>query len=117
MADGHLGKCKACTKKDVKERYCNPKKREEIRKYERVRSARPERKAKKLEYQRRARKKFKGKFRARARINNGLINGKVKKESCVKCGKNAEAHHPDYRKPLSVVWLCFTHHRETHKKP
>jgi SHS2 domain-containing protein len=25
-----------------------------------------------------------------------------------------EGHHPDYSQPLSVVWLCPTHHRQLH---
>ena len=33
-------------------------------------------------------------------------------------GYKAEKHHPDYSKPLSVVWLCRTchlaHHSEQH---
>lgn len=29
------------------------------------------------------------------------------------CSK-VEAHHPDYSRPLDVVWLCNKHHREAH---
>lgn len=25
-----------------------------------------------------------------------------------------EAHHPDYSRPLDVVWLCQTHHKQVH---
>ena len=31
------------------------------------------------------------------------------------CGReNAVGHHPDYAKPLDVIWLCKIHHRERH---
>ena len=29
------------------------------------------------------------------------------------CGK-PHAHHPDYSRPLDVVWLCDKHHKEVH---
>ncbi|QMV32651.1 hypothetical protein F1_00023 [Ralstonia phage Heva] len=31
------------------------------------------------------------------------------------CSEAPEAHHPDYSRPLDVVWLCDHHHKETHK--
>lgn len=27
-----------------------------------------------------------------------------------------EAHHPDYAKPLRVIWLCKVHHENVHGK-
>ena len=36
------------------------------------------------------------------------------------CSKKAEAHHPDYDRPLDVIWLCPQHHKALHaslKKP
>jgi hypothetical protein len=32
------------------------------------------------------------------------------------CSKIAEKHHPDYRKPFDIVWLCRLHHRAVHGK-
>ena len=39
-------------------------------------------------------------------------------EPCVECGSmtNIERHHPDYSKPLEVIWLCRDHHRALHRK-
>lgn len=52
---------------------------------------------------------------ARKKLKYALKTGKLKKKSCKKCGsKLSEGHHPDYSKPLSVVWLCRKHHREVH---
>lgn len=38
----------------------------------------------------------------------------VRPDHCVKCGLvcKPEAHHPDYDKPLEVVWLCRVCHLE-----
>jgi hypothetical protein len=33
---------------------------------------------------------------------------------CWVCGKVAQAHHPDYDRPLDVVWLCDMHHKQVH---
>ena len=50
MKDGHLGKCKECTKKDVADRYRSPEGREKCRRYEVVRFQTKERKRKAAEY-------------------------------------------------------------------
>lgn len=109
MGDGYLNKCKLCTKKDVRRRYYDPESRTKIKEYERKRSQSSSRKAKALEYQRKRRALKPGKNRARA------LAGKLPKQPCEQCGEvRSEAHHTDYRRPLSVRWLCFTHHREAH---
>lgn len=115
MADGYLGKCKLCTKKDVKERYESPEGNEKIRMYESIRNKTENRKSKRLEYQRKNRSTKPGKYRARAIISNYIRDGKLVRCQCEVCGNDkAEAHHTDYRKPLQINWLCFKHHREKH---
>lgn len=43
--------------------------------------------------------------------------GFIQREACSECGAhNAEMHHPDYSKPLEVVWLCRACHRELHRR-
>lgn len=38
-------------------------------------------------------------------------------EPCIECGKvPAERHHPDYRNPTEIVWLCKEHHEQYHAK-
>lgn len=42
---------------------------------------------------------------------------KIKKgkcKFCIKGGKKTDAHHPDYSKPFSIVWLCRIHHSAIH---
>ena len=56
------------------------------------------------------------KTKARRILNHAIRDGKVIKENCKKCGSPAEAHHPDYNKPLEVDWYCKKHHTEAHTK-
>jgi hypothetical protein len=54
------------------------------------------------------------KKRCRSQLQKAVIKGTIKKLPCFVCGDHAEAHHPDYGKPLEVVWLCKQHHTEVH---
>jgi len=54
-------------------------------------------------------------------IEKGIV---VRKHRCERCGKTGvfedgrtaiQAHHPDYNKPLEVMWLCQQCHHEWHK--
>lgn len=39
-------------------------------------------------------------------------------QACSICGDlNGQPHHPDYSKPLDVIWLCKKHHDQVHYKP
>jgi len=111
MTDGHLGKCKACTKDDAKTRYWV--KRDIITQYERKRSRDPARKIKALGYQRKSNSLNPDKYRARTAVNNALRDKRLQRQPCKVCNDTrSQAHHCDYSKPLEVDWLCFKHHRE-----
>lgn len=44
-----------------------------------------------------------------------LKRGKIQKLPCEQCGEeNSQMHHPDYGKPLLVVWLCRVCHLALH---
>ena len=58
--------------------------------------------------------KFADKRSARSKTFTAIKNGTIKILPCLICGDKAEAHHPDYSRPLDVMWLCKPHHRETH---
>jgi len=47
-------------------------------------------------------------------VGNAVRDGKLTSLPCVCCGEKAEAHHPDYDRPLDVVWLCSAHHKQAH---
>lgn len=49
-------------------------------------------------------------IRARTALNHAVQRGKLKRGNCW-CGEKAEAHIPDFSKPLEVVWLCPAHNR------
>jgi hypothetical protein len=117
MGDGHLGKCKTCTKKDVHNRYNDPVARLRIAEYERLRFQNPERKKKVLEYQKKSRKLHKNKTQARVKVGNMIRDCKLKRMPCGVCGNpKSQAHHLDYRSPLKIKWLCFKHHRAEHNQ-
>ena len=114
MAAKVLGKCKECTKVDVKARYYSSRK--SVRVYEAQRAKSPERKAKVLQYQQRRRARDPMKDRARYTFRNAIRDGIVVPPiACSRCratGVQIQGHHTDYSKPLDVEWLCFLCHRE-----
>jgi hypothetical protein len=111
MADGHLNKCKDCTKTDArKHRALNL---EAISAYERKRFQDPERKRKLLIYQNNLRAKNPLKARAWSMVYREIRAGRLHRKACEVCGEpKTQAHHDDYEKPLDVRWFCFRHHRE-----
>lgn len=57
------------------------------------------------------------KDRVRSLAGVYLRKGKIKKEKCNVCNSvNSEMHHPDYSRPLEIVWLCRIHHLNLHKE-
>lgn len=52
---------------------------------------------------------------ARIKVHKAVYYKRLQKLPCWECGsEESQAHHPDYSKPLSVVWLCQAHHLEVH---
>lgn len=125
MKDGHLNKCKACAKSDV--RTNREGKVEQYREYERGRAGDPKRVAARSAYTKTEagkaanskaskvyRDKFPTKYKAHNMVNNAIRDGKLFSEPCELCGEKAHAHHDDYAKPLNVRWLCPDHHKQWH---
>lgn len=113
MGDGHLNKCKDCTKTDVRQhRLTNP---ERVRANDNRREDEG-RKAKRAEYHREFVRKNPAKYRAHNAVSNALRDGRLSKLPCAFCGTAdpVEAHHHDYSKPLDVTWLCKPCHRRFH---
>ena len=117
MADGHLGKCKECTRRDAnKHRSKNLSK---IRRYDRERASQPHRKKRAAEYSRAYKKRFPLKNAVRTILNNAVRGKKVQKpKRCTVCNRKTRiyGHHDDYYKPLDVIWLCQVCHKGLHKR-
>jgi hypothetical protein len=124
MSDGHLNKCKSCTKKDTQKRtdYLRANDPEWVED-ELARQRLKERKRRELGLASPAspatiykwRKNNPQKRAAHSAVQYALESGKLQKLPCSVCGvKNAHAHHDDYSKPLDVIWLCSRHHHERH---
>ena len=95
--DGLRSYCRACARRDDKIRDLKPERKEKLRKRadEHLANHPRFREVKKI-------------FREAMRLK------KVIPQPCFICGEKAEGHHPDYDQPLSVVWLCRSHHMQAH---
>lgn len=72
---------------------------------------------KSAESNKRSRKRWPQKFKARELLQAKVRSGVILRLPCEKCGKRkTQAHHPDYSRPLDVRWLCVKHHGEVHRK-
>jgi hypothetical protein len=109
--NGYRGECKKCSKEYVRNSVL--KNIDYYRAYKRV-------------YRKRNRENITEEHRkwlsnnptkkyAHYRIMHELRMGRMKKLPCKLCGDiNSHGHHPDYSKPLEVVWLCPKHHADLH---
>lgn len=128
MGDGHLGKCKECTKKDAnKHRDENI---EKARSYDRNRPNKDERCKQASKYHKHGkgkeihlkanqdyRAKYPLKYKAKTTVSNYLRDGKLfRPDNCEKCNTKCkpQAHHDDYSKPIDVRWLCVRCHNDFH---
>jgi hypothetical protein len=115
MADGHLNKCKECTKSDVnKHRSDNLDK---IRAYDRERGKDAHRIKQNVDVTRAWRAEDKRRQKAHSAVSREIRSGRLQRQPCVRCGEiKSLAHHEDYDKPLEVMWLCQPCHKQRHKE-
>ena len=105
MKDGHLNKCKECTKKDVHNRYAISSMDEEYMEKER---ARGRSKFKRLGYINRDFKKVRSICPLESNISRRLRSRGYNTD-------NKEAHHWNYNLPYSVILLSRKAHRCIHR--
>lgn len=105
MLDGHLNKCKDCTKKDVASNYAEKSKNEQWMEKER---ARGREKYKRLGYY------IKGSGGNMVALNKieGTTSKRLRSKGYDTKGK--EAHHWNYNEPKSVLLLSRKAHRRLH---
>ena len=115
MADGHLNKCKACTKNDVL--LHREKNIEKIREYDRARAKNPDRKKTMGIISAAWKNADKRRERAHSAVARAIRSGKIVQNPCVRCGNTKSiAHHEDYDNKLDVIWLCQPCHKQRHKE-
>ncbi len=131
MGDGHLNKCKECSKKDVSANY--RKNIDYYKEYERSRTSLPNRVAARIAYAQSDAGKIRQniakikwtrrnpiKRMANIIVGNAVRDGKlIKSCSCGSCGSTPSrihGHHDDYAYPLVVRWLCPGCHNKWHKE-
>ena len=105
-----LSKCKDCAKAAARKNRLENIDR--IRAYDRDRGLRQP-----ATYLREYRKENRDKYMAHSAISNAVRDGRMSKpDRCSHCHTVGlvEGHHPDYSKPLSVVWLCPACHKQLH---
>jgi hypothetical protein len=113
---GVASRCKPCHAAEVAESAARHrdklrKRRAESRRAHRQRNA---------EAVREINRRYPEKNRARRRVAEALTAGRlVKPLACERCerevsGRNLQAHHEDYSKPLEVDWLCVDCHTQLH---
>ncbi len=52
---------------------------------------------------------------ARSMARTYWLRGKLRQKPCRHCGDSrSECHHPDYARPLFVIWLCRPCHLRLH---
>lgn len=67
------------------------------------------------EYAKKYQKNHRKEHLANVKLNQALVKGKIKKLPCAICQtEKAIAHHPNYNKPLEVIWLCKSCHEKLH---
>jgi ribosomal protein S27AE len=123
MADGHLNKCKTCTKADSSRRY-NAKITDPVWKLqERDRQRLKERKRRArgvhIRPSAQCRKNWQlrnlHKMKAVHAVGRAVRAGQLTRKPCEQCGNpRVQAHHDDYSKPLQVRWLCVPCHAAHH---
>ena len=124
MGDGHLNKCKECTKADSVSNYTKNRSSKNWLQKERARcrikshiyrilgKAKPTSAAVKEKWAKLNPQKVKSQAKLRLAVKRGVI---IKPEKCSECGsgRRLEGHHEDYTKPLAVIWLCPDCHGRT----
>jgi ribosome-binding protein aMBF1 (putative translation factor) len=120
MKDGHLNICKECVKSRVRKYWRTDveKHRENERRRYLRRIKDPEEREKRNLYHRWYKDNKPLEHKAHQMVANHLYRKGLNKEKCELCGSNRSihAHHEDYHKPLSVMWVCCVCHRKIHQE-
>ena len=112
----YFGKCKECTKCNVRNNY-----RQNIdhyKEYDLKRNLEQSRKENQKKYCSTKRRTHPIQYAANTIVGNAIRDGKlIKPSNCSKCNAECvpDGHHCDYAYPLDVIWLCRQCHNNWHK--
>ena len=113
MADGHLGKCKECAKKDVHEH--REKNLDKVRAYDRKRAKLPDRIKSAQEITALWRKADSRRGACHSAVARAVRSGALVRQPCERCGNEKSlAHHESYDRKLDVNWYCQPCHKKRH---
>lgn len=115
MADGHLNKCKSCTKRDVGQ--YRTENIDKVRAYDRQRAKLPERAKKMLAQAAKWRSADLRRSKCHSAVARAIRNGTLQHKPCEWPGCTREdsyAHHESYDRPLDVIFYCQPHHKKRH---
>ena len=104
--------CKECRREFDRQRNLRPDRRLYIKQWEQSERGKQLRAISR----KKDRQQNKDKYRARRLLNKLIKEDVIEKMVCEICGKTGTGHHPDYSKPVEVVWLCRKHHAELNRK-
>jgi hypothetical protein len=112
MPDGHLNKCKKCTRLDTKAN--REKNIEYYTNCDKERNSLPHRIKMREDYRDSSRESDPQRYLARQKAERAFASGKIVKRPCHSCGsdENLEMHREDYSKPLDIIWFCVKCHRK-----
>lgn len=69
------------------------------------------------ETEKRYKEKYPEKWKAQKLAHYAVRIGKIKRQNCENCGSvKSQMHHPSYKHPLTVVWLCALCHKQLHRE-
>ncbi len=121
-------KCKECIKASARQH--RQENLEHVRAYDRMRGSMPHRVAARADYAKtsayakshaaaamRWSAKHPERRRANILVGNAVRDGRLMAwPVCAvpECANRPQGHHPDYSRPLDVVWLCPSHHEAAH---
>ena len=118
MRDGYRNQCKVCV--CARTRQYDLDHLERTRAVQKIRDAKPERRATREKYRQQYKKDHPHKIKAGSAVNNAVQRGKlIKPDKCERCERQVDlihGHHEDYEKQLDVMWLCPPCHAERHKE-
>jgi len=125
--DGFQARCKECKRVEGRERNRQPKRKAYNARFQKELTesgyfqeyqSRPEVKRRRADRAKQYSQdpKLRIRWLARWYSRRMVRNGSITQQPCAICGKeDSQMHHPDYTKPLLIVWLCADCHRKLHR--